>query len=313
MKKVIYITTILLCNYLYAQTNLVINPSLEIFSTCPVGVGEAYKATDWDSFTGSSDYFNPCASQSSAQTPGNDFGYQTAYHGSSYGGLITYYNSTLYREILGVALQTPLIVSQKYYFSFMVCRGSDNAFVGYSTNKIGIKLTKTNSYTVNISNYSLTINNTANYATNMIITDTLNWTRIKGSIVADSAYQYLMIGNFFDDANTTITNQSGGTYAYYYIDNVCLSTDSTFAHEYITNIKEKHMQGELSIYPNPVSDKLKIKVQSDSDLKIESIYGKVITNVKIQQGETIIDVGGWDNAIYFITINKQRHKIIINH
>ena len=78
-------------------------------------------------------------------------------------------------------------------------------------------------------------------------------------------------GNFFDDTNTSITNQSSGIYAYYYIDDVCLSTDSTYAHDYITSILEIEKRNDLRIFPNPASDRLKLEFDRTIDVKIEDM------------------------------------------
>jgi hypothetical protein len=58
------------------------------------------------------------------------------------------------------------------------------------------------------------------------ITDTSNWVRLEWNYVASGGEQYLLIGNFFTNANTTIVSNPGGSfinpYAYYYIDDVSI-------------------------------------------------------------------------------------------
>ena len=71
-----------------------------------------------------------------------------------------------------------------------------------ASNKLGAKFS-----TVSYS-YSnpIQINNFAHVYSDSVIKDTTSWTLIKGEFTADSAYQYISIGNFFDDINTdTIT------------------------------------------------------------------------------------------------------------
>jgi len=71
------------------------------------------------------------------------------------------------------------------------------------------------------------MNNFAHVYTSVIITNTTSWTAISGSFVSNSAYQYILVGNFFDDANTDTTILSGSVCAsYYFIDDICVSTDS---------------------------------------------------------------------------------------
>jgi hypothetical protein len=318
MKKIFYIILFAcLTKQFFGQTNLVINPSFEEYSSCPDFIGKTYLATGWDNFTGSGDYFNVCGT-SGTGVPGNSFGYQTPFNGNAYCGIITYYSNALYREIIGGTLQTPLTVSQKYYFSFRTSRGSD-PIIGYSSNKIGIKLTQTNSYTTNISNYSITVNNFAQYLHSTVITDTLNWIQIKGSFVADSAYKYIMIGNFSDDANTTISNQtSSAVWAYYYIDDVCVSTDSTFASNW-TGLKETSSNVAFKVYPNPVSEFISFATsQYNKQGKVLLIdkYGQIILDKDIPTSNKI-DISNIPVGLYFIQITSDGKtywdKILVYH
>lgn len=60
-----------------------------------------------------------------------------------------------------------------------------------------------------------------------IITNTVGWTKIEGTFIADGTEKYLYIGNFKDDYNTQyIDNSNNNKYgddAYYYIDDVYVS------------------------------------------------------------------------------------------
>lgn len=303
--KLFFLFFILYSSFL-AQVNLVVNPSLETYTACPGNLGEIYKATGWDVFNGSPDYFTPCSSVSSSDAPHNAFGYQVPYSGNSYAGIFTYYNNSLAREILGVQLQTPLILSQKYFVSYMAVRGNDNLFVGYSTDKIGFRLTTIKSFTVNINNF-------AHYYNTAVITDTLSWVRILGSFVADSAYQYLTIGNFFDDSNTTVTNQSSGIYAYYYIDDVCLSTDSSYTATYTTEIKQQTQNSSIKIYPNPVHEYILIEGGANSKITIQDFFGTMYNCTMSYNRRWEVNVSELPNGLYFVNVNNHLQKIIINH
>src|SRR5690606_13972727 len=69
----------------------------------------------------------------------------------------------------------------------------------------------------------------AHVHSNVILSDTANWTLISGSFTADSAYHYLVIGNFFEDLLTDTLNMDSGPAAgaYYYVDSVSVSPEST--------------------------------------------------------------------------------------
>ncbi|HRD53362.1 MAG TPA: T9SS type A sorting domain-containing protein [Flavobacteriales bacterium] len=64
-----------------------------------------------------------------------------------------------------------------------------------------------------------------------VVEDTLGWTVISGSFLADSAYRYVVVGNFFSDEETnwSLMDPNGTGYlAYYYIDEVCVSRDPLY-------------------------------------------------------------------------------------
>ena len=52
-----------------------------------------------------------------------------------------------------------------------------------------------------LSGFSSIITNNPPVYSNTVSMDTLNWTRVFGSFVADSAYTHILLGNFFADAN----------------------------------------------------------------------------------------------------------------
>lgn len=217
MKKIFIFFLSAVSVIVHAQVNLVPNPSFEQYSSCPGAFGEVYKATGWNSFN-SAEYFHSCATSSDVQVPTNYMGYQYPATGNAYSGFFAYFASVDYHEFLYTQLLNPLITNQKYFISFKVSP-ADSGFCVYS-NKTGIKFFTTQPD-------SILLNNTAHFFTNTIITDTAGWTTVTGSFIADSAYNYAVIGNFFSDANTDIIdNNCNSPVSYYYIDDICVSTDS---------------------------------------------------------------------------------------
>ena len=62
--------------------------------------------------------------------------------------------------------------------------------------------------------------------TTSIITDSVGWTLVSGSFIADAPYSFLYLGNFFSDPNTqyvVVDPSAPDQYSYYYYDDVCLS------------------------------------------------------------------------------------------
>ncbi len=309
MKKAFYILILISFDLqIFGQTNLVLNPSLEVYSSCPGNGNEVYKATSWDSYRGSPDYFNSCATVTDVTTPNNFFGYQFPFQGNAYGGFYTYDSNGQYREIIGVQLSSPLVVNQKYFFSCHINRAYADLIITYATNNIGIKLSK-------VIQQNVAIDNTTKFNYANVITDTLSWTKIFGSFISDSTYQHLMIGNFYDDVSTTTVNTGNGAIAYYFIDDVCLSTDSIFTSEYTTNIKNHNNdRNEISVFPNPTSDMLIIQTKAPSQIKLLNKFGQCILTKDIRDSETL-DLSNILIGLYFLQVKSDNQvyyeKIII--
>jgi hypothetical protein len=177
------------------------------------------------------------------------------FQANGYSGIFTYrFGSLNDREIMGVQLQTPLIIEKKYYFSCYISRAAGNSTRG-ATNNFGFKFS---TIPYDASN-NIAIDNFSHYRDTTIIEDSIGWTKISGAFIADSAYQYLALGNFYDDINTdTIDMAPIGqpvNYAYYYVDLVCVTEDSANCNP--INFLNDFNQQEISIFPNPFSDNIK--------------------------------------------------------
>jgi len=203
--------------------NLVPNPSFEDISQCPFGVNQFNLANQWFVSSGTPDLFNGC-SNNFLGVPVNVRGHQDAVEGIGYAGIITYViNDSNYREIIGTTLIQSMIVGQKYYISLFVSL-SDTNILSCVTNNFGVRFSN-QLYT--ISN-PIPIDNNSSIFSNQLISNQEIWTVIRGSFVADSSYLHLYLGNLFDDINTDTTNcELPNSYiSYYYLDQICVSTDS---------------------------------------------------------------------------------------
>jgi hypothetical protein len=325
MKKlyILFFFWILSLSFTKAQTNLVPNGGFEILDTCPNNVGQLNYAVNW-SMINSPDYYNSCASYSitpNSSVPENFFGYQFPASGNAYAGFWAYTTTNpSYREMAETQITSPLTVGQKYYIKFKL-----NLTLGYTSNsgsdKFGLRFT-------NIlhtqSNPSI-INNWAHIYNNSIITDTLNWTTVFSSFVADSAYNFVEIGNFFDNANTNILPlryQGGQNLSYYYIDDICVSMDSLYTlnwadTNHTTNTNIYYSKQSINIYPNPSSGKVFVDLKglnNQSKISVCNIYGIEIKNLEITSDNNTIEFE--ESGIYFIYIisgsSKITQKIIIN-
>jgi len=288
--------------------NLVPNPSFEEYDTCPNYYNIINYSTGWYSCGGTPDYYNSCTSLPGISIPNNmgGFQYPPSLNCNAYAGFYGKCNWTNCREYIGTSLISPLIINQKYFFSVKVNLANES---NCGINKLGV-IFSTVSH-IDYTGLSPSIFNFAHIYTELIITDTVNWVEISGSFVADSTYQYLLFGHFFDDAHTDSTMLNGNNIcqAYYYVDDFCISTDSSYCYNYsytcvegINNYKESNIE----IFPNPACDEITIDIPGlyqNSNIVIYSPLGEKIINTSLTLSENKIDISNLYTGLYFIQIN----------
>lgn len=303
--------------------NLVPNFGFEQYSTCPTNGDQVQYCDGWSKYSNTAstpDYYNSCSSSSAMGIPQSLFFYQVENRGcSAYMGLVTWSRTVANeRENIGIQLTQPLVIGQKYYLSFYTVRGGFNDDSDTPSNNIGMRLS-----TVAYSSSNPTpIDNFSHLRSVSIISDTANWVRISGSIVADSAYNYIILGNFYDDANTdTTTLTCGGCnnyLSYYLIDDICISTDSTLCNGGVdllpcnVSVEEYGFENQINIYPNPANDLINItKEQGVKDINItiyNSLGQTLYTEKKINSNNKQIDIGSYNNGLLFIKIESDNNQ-----
>ncbi len=321
MKRIYTIIACLLLSIgLKAQINLVPNGSFEQFDTCMMSAGTVFRAVGWENVVSDVEYLNSCAniSQPTYGVPQNGLGYQFAEDGYAYVVLALYALGNPHGgEIIGRQLSQPLVAGQKYYCSFYVSLVDSGGCP--AINKIGMKFSMMDQgcqwCIVGPYNPSLYTNTSAIY-TNTIITDKVNWTEISGWYVADSAYDYVMLGKFFDYAHTdTILGWSSGSF--YYFDNVYVGLDSVSNyHEGISNIN--NFANKISIYPNPATTTLTIHddIYRVEVLKLYDVYGNLLRNERTYGSQDyILNLIDLPTGVYILNvqgknIDKINYKII---
>lgn len=305
MKKIwIMFLLNMLNTMLKAQINLVPNPSFEDTMSCPFGISQIDKAMGWSSYKLTPDYLNSCTN-SQVGVPFNLFGYQYARTGSAYAGLYSFSRFTSsYREIIGIQLLHPLTIGHSYYVAFFVSRGfnSDPGInINIATNKLGARFSTVSYSYLN----AVSVDNFAQVYTNSVISDTLNWIEISGFFIADSAYQYLSIGNFFTDSATTrVRLDPNAALAYYYIDDI-LVTDST-----ATNIIENYLSGSINVYPNLFQDELIIEGSNIKSISIYDAGGRKCIEHTSKTSLKKINVSRLIRGMYFIRVNTTDKSFI---
>lgn len=302
--------------------NLVPNPSFEDAVGCPTTGGQVYLANHWYVAEQTPDYFNACCTLPALGVPSNVFGTRNAATGVAYIGLFTY--STImpvdtppphYREKIGVALESPLIIGTKYYCSFKVSATSSHVqFVNGASNRTGI-LFSTVQYTTE--DFTTAFNH-CQISSDEIVSDTTGWVKVQGSFVADSAYGFLSLGNFFDNSNTDTVRfwfGNGGNHvqAYQFIDDVCVSADS-LTRDVAVSVSHQPVSAAF-VYPNPASGVLYVQSPGKTVYAIVDVLGRKAMEGFFENSAQI-DVAPLPAGIYIVSFtsgNKTvRYKQLIS-
>ncbi len=320
MKKLI--SSLFLCFALlevHGQVNLVPNPSFENVNQCPSSNNNAADCAEWLNFGNTPDYYNTCATISTLVPPNLNVGYQYPKTGNGMMGMVNYVwefapGYPNYREYIGCQLIEPLNIGTKYYVSFWVNHsGYLPGWQKIGTNKTGIRFF-VNSYT---ENNLPPLDNFAHVYTDSIHMDTLNWLKVSGSFIADQSYQYTSIGNFFDSNNTDTLiwggQPFGGSGSYYFIDDVCISTDSLFCENWVGLTENiSFNENQISIFPNPVNDILHI--ESDKPIEKVAVYNSfgqlIFTKQNFPNDDYKLNLEQIDAGIYFVKIRTQSSEVV---
>lgn len=297
--------------------NLVPNPSFEEQTGC---YSLDDDCNDWFTFKQTPDYVNGC----STLGYDNGAGFQLPKTGEAYTGFISYFvNSPIgpnIREHYGVALKSPLVIGEKYYVSFYVSSGYTNSAFNIACNKIGALFTTYTYYSA--MGDDIPNPNFAQVSENSIIVDTSNWTRISGSFIADSAYTFIILGNFYDDIYTDTlhfpSSNSNSRISYYFVDDVCVSKDSLSCALWLKIPQSFSPKPEISCYPNPVNSVLHIK----SDYPFHSFelvnnLGQIVLfSDNLNSKALDIVVQHLPKGFYFLSVSQMSEsynvKILIN-
>ncbi len=300
-----------------AQINLVPNPSFEDTVYCPSGTNQIDASAQWLNFGNSPDYFNACTGVANLGLPINyELGFQYAHSGNAMAGELAYLNPISgqpnYREFIGIHLSSNLIPGIRYYFSmFINFAGTKN--IAIASNNFGINFS-----TVPYDSCCLpALLNTATFFHDSILTDSINWFKIESTFIADSSYSFITIGNFFDDLHTDTLNLSPFPYySYYYIDDVCVTTDSLY-NETWTSINELTNTNVVDIWPNPTSKYLNIHSKNKiKAIKIYNLIGELIQNNSINDFSKVLDISILNVGVFFVYVdfgnNNYVSKIIVS-
>ena len=297
-----------------AQGNLVENHSFEQPAECWPFSG-FYTSEEgpagWFSGGHSPDYFQSnCGYGNDNSAPLNHLGFQYAQDGGDYVGVITYFHPIPWREYVVIELIEPLVIGQTYYGSFYANAAwggtAEYPLAHLATHNIGMLFTMEPRAWV----WGDPVPTTVGYAHIHypdIISDTVAWTLVSGSFVADSAYRFLSIGNHFSNnetdtlpIGTTISAPSG----YSFIDNVCVSTDPEGC-PMATGVRDRTID-RMALFPNPAMTELFVReVPEGSEAYITDAIGRVIWEGRPPAGVLRIDVSDWTRGCYVLRLEAK--------
>ncbi len=294
----------ILFRFVSAQ-NLIVNPSFEDTSNCPLSPGQISLANNWLTFSETPDYYNACSPSCQGPNicvgvPENIGGYQQPFEGSAYAGFTTYFKgNSNFREVIACQLVEPLQIGKKYFVSAYISRGN-GFFTHAASNNIGFRFSNVSYSYAN----PIAIDNFSHIHEDTLVTDSINWLLIKGSFTADSNYTFLAIGNFYDSLHTdTIDVDTSATYdaAYYYIDQVCVTPDSGNCSPFISgqnNLNVKNFTIQLKNEELIINNPQRIS----ADVEIFSISGQKVFKNRLASNMDIFDVHDLPSQIYILKI-----------
>lgn len=293
MKKGIVLFIMLIFVQKINSQNLVMNPGLDTYITCP-GFGQFSSAYifSWDKPTiASSDYYN-------FNCPGIQPTVQPCYSGEGYAGIICYNFGTEYREYITGTFSSPLVAGTVYDVEFYV--SLHNGYI-QAIEEIGAYISVTAPGPFSNSLHINAIPQIEN--TSGALADTLNWKQISGQFTAAGGEQFITIGNFYDDAGTTITQPgSSGSYgAYYFIDEVSVSEVPSTA---LNNIDD---QPVITLLNNTIIDiNIPDHIQLNNNFILDAydFSGKCVMSKPVFSGNRI-DLSGFEAGLYFLRLTNK--------
>lgn len=306
--------------------NLVPNPSFEEYLECPFSTAELdNQVVDWYSWQMTPDFFHTCSDgiDGFAGVPENVWGFQWPLTGDAYAAIITFEDHNPNgREFVAAQLLEPLIVGQQYYLMFhtSLCDGGLNINRKCATNNLGLRFFNNPTFSYFPPDQSLQVDNFAHLNYDEMISDDENWIKIEGWFTADDAYDWVAVGNFFDDnnTNTNALNDEGQCWGYYYLENICITVDPANCDYLLSSKNLTEVNNFLRVYPNPVSELLFVEVETGwiEELSLLDIHGRVVHKfTKISTPSVKLNVSNLQKGIYVLRIQTNEeffnHKIII--
>lgn len=304
-----------------AQGNLVPNPSFEEVDACPCAPGfePGGKPLHWEKWNWSPDYVNACIDQSCSldtllDVPQNGFGFQYPFDGDAYVGMFGYDGNADYREYVGCELLEPLVIGQVYQVSFHAnaAFGGNYWAPSWASNNMGLLFTMDPNIWSDTEQPPFALRNYAHLHTEEVVSDTAAWTLVSGTFTADSAYRYLVLGNFFSDELTDTLHVVPGPSlgSYYFVDGVCVNRGGGQSCAPVSLQEQEAVR--FSVFPNPALDRLEVKpiVEPGVRWEVLDLVGRLIVQGQTGMGSLRIALTGWRSGEFILRIHgKSRQHV----
>ena len=316
-KIVVGVFLICLSYFSKGQTNLIPNGSFEVLSSCDVGTSKISTAFPWfqpnmPATMGSSDIWNSCSNNSENGVPNNIIGYQYAQTGNSYAGIGIFFSQFDHfpiegREYIEVELTEYLIAGKRYDVVFYVSPGT-KWYNNLASNGIGVHFSIDS-----ILNYvggSIFLTPDIVSPPNLIISDTVNWTKIQGEYTAQGGERFITIGNFLQPEDIIFdtigepSNDLNCCWAYYFIDDVSVTEIDTSI-----GIPEP-IQTNCKFYQTEDQKWVIESTGKPSKLSIYNTIGQLVYEHIPKQNKETIELS-LDEGIYYWQAGVSRGKILV--
>ena len=153
-----------------------------------------------------------------------------------------------------------------------------------------------------------------------ILSDTVGWTLVSGSFVADSAYQNVIIGQFFsNDLTDTLHFEDPNSVFPWYprgytlIDAVCVSAspDGCDLGQGVEDVETT----DLVLFPNPAHDQLILGERAGAEVQVLDAVGRILWHGRIISDRWVLEVRSWARGAYILRIKHrgslESHKFVL--
>ena len=296
--------TLFLCALIFGgitkSQNLVPNPSFEIHSALPSADNQMESLVhSWQDFRGEAEYFHEGDSGAPGfglhGVPVNDFGIEPAQTGVAYVGIWT---SITAHDYIGAMLSSPVVAGQTYYISFWTSLADESKFISFP----GVSAAFTDEPLVDLPLPW----NPVDLVEGDWLLERNGWTQFKGTITPINTCRFLALGTFRLDGqmlnfnNWPLGNLVG---SYAFIDNVCVSTDSTDCFGGIVSTMDTRSEAPSLVYPNPSAGRFHIR--DGATWTVFRIDGTIV----LHGSGAEIDISSEPPGVYFVRFADSEMKI----